>query len=341
MHRRRFDKPAWRSGARRIRSAAGRMTNDRPSGMPSRSQLPPYLDALVRQFEASLSPEYAPVTRRVYVAAARTALRLIAPALTAEIPSGTLFLMLHHASWTKSHPRPQRLERFLSFLAQAYPAARIDLSLLKERIVRGIGEGTRNIRIPTLRHRRNLAFLAALCAAPKRPNPRTWPRECVRVQGQTVYLREEQVAIAEFADALRLWTAWRDRLAHEAPRRSVRRPPKWGNSSWLFPGRTGEIMAAPRAHAVLKDAIASCLDQNRAPIPWPGGSTSFGPLPLTPALVRTAFDAAECWPDVPLPLVTSAGGPVPTVPMRVRPVSPTFSPGPQTILREDATPQSR
>jgi hypothetical protein len=316
------------------------MTNEKPAETPSRPPLPPPLDALVRKFEASLSPEYAPVTRRVYVAAARQALRLIAPALVAEIPPGTLFLMLHHASWTKSHPRPKRLERFLSFLAQAYPAARIDLSLLKERIVQGVGEGTRNVRLPTFRHRRNLAFLAALCAAPKQPNPRNWPRECVRVQGQTVYLWEQPVAVAEFAEALRLWAAWRDRLAHEAPRRSVRRPPKWGDSSWLFPGRAGEVMAAPRAHAVLNAAIASCLDQSKAPIPWPGGSTSFGPLPLTPALVRTAFDAVECWPDVPLPLVTSAGGPVPTVPMRVRPVSPTLSPGPQTILRGDATPRS-
>lgn len=285
------------------------------TGTPNHPRLPLRLDALVREFEASLPQAYAPVTRRVYVAAARQALRRIAPILTAETPPATLFLMLHHASWTKSNPRPRRLERFLKFLAQAYPAARIDLSLLKERIIHGIGEGTRNVRMPTLRYRRNLAVLAALCAAPRRPNPRNWPRECLRVQGRTTCLWDEPVGVTEFAEALRLWAAWRDRLAHEPPRRSIRRPPDWGSSPWLFPGRTGGKMAAPRAHAVLKDAISTCLDQNKTPLPWPGGSSSFGPLPLTPALVRTAFDDPGCWPDVPLPLATSADGPVLTFPM--------------------------
>ncbi|MBV8899102.1 MAG: hypothetical protein JOY92_03200 [Verrucomicrobia bacterium] len=308
--------------------------------MASRPRLPSYLAALVREFETSLPTEYAPVTRRVYVAAARQALRLIAPALTDEIAPGTLFLMLHDARWTKSNPRPRRLERFLGFLAQAYPAARLDLSSLKEKIIQGIGEGTRNVQMPTLRQRRNLAFLAALCAAPRKVHPRSWRRECLRVQGRTTYLWGEPVAVAELAEALRLWAAWRDRLAHEAPRRAIRRPPKWGESPWLFPGRTGKMMAAPRAHAVLKEAIISCLDQNRALIAWPGGLTSFGPLPLTPALVRRAFDAVECWPDVPLPLVTSAGAPVPTVPTPVRPVPPGSSLEPETNLRGDVTPRS-
>lgn len=308
--------------------------------MPSRSQLPPCLTALVLEFEASLPKEYTPVTRRVYVAAAKRALRVIAPELTGDIPRGTLFLKLHHAPWTKSNPRPPRVERFLGFLSQAYPAVRIDLSLLREKIVRGLGRGTRNARLPSLRHRRNLAFLAALCAAPKRPNPRTWPRKCLRMQGQATFLWDCEVPFAEFAEALRLWVAWRDRLAHETPRKVVRRPPNWGESPWLFPGRNGKAMAAPRAHLVLKEAIAFCLDQGDAPLPWTGGPTHFGPLPLTPDLVRTAFDAAECWPDVPLPLLTSVGATVPTVPTRIPPAASAPSPELQTILPEGATPQS-
>gem|GEM_PF-2424780 len=316
------------------------MTSDKPAGTSARSRLAPHLEALVHEFEASLPDGYAAVTRRVYVAAAKQALRYLAPDVTAETPPGTIFLMLHHATWTENQPRPRRLERFLSFLARGYPVTRIDLSWLKTRIVRGLGETTRRLRIPTLRHRRNLALLAALCAAPKQSNPRTWPRECLRMEGQGVYLWDEQVTVAEFADALRLWAAWRDRLARETPRRAVPRPPQWASSPWLFPGRGGGVMAGPRAHVLLMDAIALCLAVNREPVPWPGGLSRFGPLPLTPALVRTAFDAVECWPDVPLPLLTSAGAPVPTVPTPDQPVSPTLSPGPQTILRADEARQS-
>lgn len=316
------------------------MTSDKEAAKSAGRRLTPYLEALVHEFDASLSDDYAAVTRRVYVAAAKQALRFIAPDLTAETPPGTIFLLLHHASWTENQPRPRRLERFLSFLARGYPAIRIDLSLLKTRIVQGLGETTRRLRIPTLRHRRNLAFLAALCAAPKRSNPRTWRRGCLRVDGQAVYLWDERVAVTEFAEALRLWAAWRDRLGHETPRRAVRRPPQWADSPWLFPGRAGGVLAGPRAHVLLMNAITVCLAGNQPPLPWPGGLSCFGPLPLTPALVRTAFDAVECWPDVPLPLVTSAGAPVPTVPTPAQPGSPTPSPGPQTILRAGAAPQS-
>ena len=318
------------------KAAVLQMVKQKSAGMPGRPRLPRHLNAVVCEFQASLPHDYAPVTRRVYVAAAKRALALIAPVAPVEASPGTLFLALQRASWTETYPRPKRLERFLNFLAQSQPMVRVDLSPLKKKIMQGLGEGTRNLRMPTLRQRRDLAFLAAFCAAPNRSNPRNWERGCLRVQGQAIYLWEKQVDFAELSEPLRLWAAWRDRLAHETPRSAIRRPPRWAHSPLLFPGRNGAAMAGPRAHAVLKKAIASCLEQSKGPIPWPGGSAWFGPLAVTPGLVRTAFGTVECWPAVPSPVLTSGDGRVPIVPMRDQPGSPTFFPEPQTIPQEAA-----
>lgn len=277
--------------------------------MPRYEELPLPLRRTMLDYAAWLPNSYAPSTRRVYLAAARRALRTHASFLTAASGRGSLYLALYGADWTEHRPRPRRLGRFLEFLSAALPHAKIDLLPLRERVVKRVGELTAGARIPTLRTRRNLAFLAASCAAPERSNPRLWPRDCLQVQGQRVELWGEELMLAGFAEALRLWAAWRDRLAYEAPRRSLRRPPKWARCRWLFPDRNGRPMSKPRAHAVLEEAFERCL-RGPGAAPWQDVPGRFGPFDLTPALVRNAFEPPERWPDVPIVSLTTDDGPV-------------------------------
>jgi hypothetical protein len=284
--------------------------------MPRYEELPVPLRRAMLDYAAWLPDSYALSTRRVYLAAARKALQMHARSLETVSDRGSLFLTLYRADWTERKPRPRRLGRFLEFLAAALPQARIDLLPLREHVLKRVGELTRDARIPSLRTRRNLAFLAASCAAPERSNPRLWPRDCLQVQRHRVELWGEELKLAGFAEALRLWAAWRDRLAHEAPGRSLRRPPKWARCRWLFPDRNGRSMSKPRAHAVLEQALARCL-QGPGAAPWPAVAGRLGPLDLTPALVRNAFEPPERWPDVPIVLLTTVDGPVAHVPAQV------------------------
>jgi hypothetical protein len=273
---------------------------------------PEHLLAHLEDYRRWLENGLAPSTQRLYLAAARKAIDSQAPRLGEAISRGQLFWALHEAPWDGRGPRPARLGRFLDFLAEGLPRARLDLSPLRALALERVRAATVGARVPDFRQRRNAAFLAAACTFPDAQNPRLWPRACLRVEGHAVTAWGEPVTENAFAHALRLWAAWRDRLAAEVPRGAGFEPPRYAGSRFLFPARNGRPMARPRAHAVLRAALGLPA-RKRGERTTPG--PSIGPLEVTPELVRLAFSDPRRWPDVPIGGPASGGksvAPVPT-----------------------------
>jgi hypothetical protein len=109
----------------------------------------------------------------------------------------------------------------------------------------------RLVKNPSITTRRDMALIAAVCAAPARGTPRKWPVSCLKIKGQEVILWDTSIEEPCFALALRLWHAWRERLARPDQRRLYRKSLKWSQSRLLFPGPNG----APLARAALHNAL--------------------------------------------------------------------------------------
>src|SRR5260370_31528746 len=87
-----------------------------------------------------------------------------------------------------------------------------------------------------IKTRRDLALIAARCAAPARETPRKWPISCLKIWGPEVILWDVKIEEPCFVLALRLWYAWRERLARPDQLRLYRKSPKMDQSKLLFPG---------------------------------------------------------------------------------------------------------
>jgi hypothetical protein len=127
---------------------------------------------------------------------------------------------------------------------------------------------------PSLTRRRDLALIAAMCAAPARGTPRKWPESCLKVRENQVLLWEEPIQEPTLALSLRFWHAWRERLARPDQRRLYRKSLSWSHSRLLFPGPHG----APLGRAALHNALRRL-----------SAGTGHTRCSVTPERIRVAF----------------------------------------------------
>jgi hypothetical protein len=133
---------------------------------------------------------------------------------------------------------------------------------------------TRGGAHPSFTRRRDLALIAAMCAAPARGAPRKWPETCLKVRENQVFLWEEPIQEPAFALSLRFWHAWRERLARPDQRRLYRKSLSWSQSRLLFPGPHG----APLGRAALHNALRRL-----------SAETELTHCSVTPERIRVAF----------------------------------------------------
>ena len=133
---------------------------------------------------------------------------------------------------------------------------------------------------PSIATRRDMALIAAICAAPARGTPRKWPENCLKISETEVLLWDAAIQEPCFALSLRFWHAWRERLARPDQRRLYRKSLKWSQSRLLFPGPNG----APLGRAALHNALRRL---NVA------GERSSSIQPITPEKIRVAFLCGE------------------------------------------------
>jgi hypothetical protein len=150
-----------------------------------------------------------------------------------------------------------------------------DSAALKNWVIQRLAKQIRFVKNPSITLRRDSGLIAALCAAPARGTPRKWPENCLKIEGREVLLWNTAIEEPCFADSLRFWHAWRERLARPDQRRLYRKSLLWGQSRLLFPGPNG----APLSRAALHNALRRL---NLA-----GERDSIGPI--TPEKIRAAF----------------------------------------------------
>ena len=231
------------------------------------------ISQVVKDFEQSLET-LRPSTRRVYVAGARAAIRA-ASLEPWQSPSTNELL----ASIGKSPTgKRARISPFLAFLGSRGPKQPVlneDSAALQNWVIQRLAKQMRFVKNPSIASRRDTALIAAICAAPARGTPRKWPQNCLKITEPEVLLWDAPIEVPCLAYALRLWHAWRERLARPDQRRLYRKSLKWSQSSLLFPGPNG----APLGRAALHNALRRLNVAEEC-------STS---QPITPEKIRIAF----------------------------------------------------
>lgn len=208
------------------------------------------ISAVIKDFEESIR-SLKPSTRRVYAAGAKAAVRATRLELSESCSHDELLDLIR-----KSPPEPgARVTPFLTFLGGARGDTRSvpkeHITGLQNWVIQTLGKQMRLVKNPSITTRRDLALIAARCAAPARGTPRKWPVSCLKIKGNEVILWEVKIEEPCFALALRLWLAWRERLARPDQRRLYRKSPSWSQSKLLFPGPNG----APLDRAALHNAL--------------------------------------------------------------------------------------
>lgn len=232
------------------------------------------MDAL-EEFRKSLSNGKAS-TRRVYLAGAAAAISAMGSKASESHTYGELAYIVRDLVATGRIPRTCRVSPFIRFLegnTGKTPAKKHELRRVRSWVVQTLGEGFAGQRDPSIAARRDMALIAAMCAAPNRGNPRNWPKTSLTVSAKDVALWNERVEEPSFALALRFWHAWRERLSRPDQLRLYRKPQIWGESTLLFPGPKG----GPLARAALHNALRRLLGVGE------------GSRDITPEQIRAAF----------------------------------------------------
>jgi hypothetical protein len=233
------------------------------------------ISQVLKDFELSLQT-YRPSTRRVYVAAARAAIRAASLELW-QNPSTNELL----ASIGKSHTeKSARISPFLDFLRGGRPEKLLSeehSAALRNWVIQRLAKQMGSVKNPSIATRRDSGLIAALCSAPARGTPRTWPQNCLKITQTEVLLWDAPIQEPCFALALRFWHAWRERLARPDQRRLYRKSLTWSQSKLLFPGPGGAPLARTALHNALRrlsavDGYGHCV---------------------TPEQIRVAFCAGE------------------------------------------------
>jgi hypothetical protein len=231
------------------------------------------ISEVVKEFEQSLE-NLRPSTRRVYVAAARTAIRSAHLELWQCPSTGELLASLGESPTEKK----ARISPFLNFLGDGELDELVsdeDSAALQNWVIQRLSKETRSVKNPSTTLRRDLGMIAALCAAPAKGTPRKWPESCLKIEGRDVFLWNVAIEEPCFAVSLRFWHAWRERLGRPDQRRLYRKSLSWSRSRLLFPGPNG----APLSRAALHNALRR--------LNLTGERDSIGPI--TPEKIRAAF----------------------------------------------------
>jgi hypothetical protein len=233
------------------------------------------ISEVVKDFEQSLE-NLRPATRRVYVAAAKRAIRSAHLELWQCPSTGELLASLGEFPTEKK----ARISPFLNFLFLGNGeleelVSDEDSAALQNWVIQRLAKQMRSEKNPSITTRRDLGLIAALCAAPGRGTPRKWPENSLKIEGREVLLWDAAIEEPCFAVSLRFWHTWRERLARPDQRRLYRKSLNWSQSRLLFPGPNG----APLSRAALHNALRRLNAGGERNSSWP----------ITPEKIRAAF----------------------------------------------------
>jgi hypothetical protein len=232
----------------------------------------------IEEFAAFEGKLYAATTRRVYLSAAKMALKSVGK--TAENCGSyeELLASLRENVAQKKLPKGLRIAPFLRFLdskIRKKPEDIPDYGSIRVWVIDQIEKETRETRKALHFIRRDLAMLTCLCVAPEQGSPRRWPKGALAIVrkagGFEVKVWDKPVEAPGLALALLYWHTWRERL--DRPEQSRLHRKGWAYSDLLFPNSKGEVLGRQAIH----DALS------RLSVQAEGG------VRLTPELIRQAF----------------------------------------------------
>jgi hypothetical protein len=232
----------------------------------------------IDEFAAFEGKAYAATTKRVYLSAARNALKFVGQTPETCGSYEELLILLRENLPQRNLPKGLRIAPFLRFLDAKIPKKPEDIpdyGPIRAWVIDQIEKETRETRKALHFIRRDLAMLACLCVAPEKGSPRRWPKGALAIArkggGFEVKLWDKAVDTPGLALALLYWHAWRERL--DRPEQSRLHRKAWAYSELLFPNSKGEVLGKQAIH----DALSRL------------GVQSEGRVRLTPELIRQAF----------------------------------------------------
>ena len=231
-----------------------------------------------KEFAAFEGKAYAATTKRVYLSAARNALKIVGQTPDTCGSYEELLALLRENLPKKNLPKGLRIAPFLSFLDSKLPKKPEDIpdyGPIRAWVIDRIEKETKATRKALHFIRRDLAMLACLCVAPEQGSPRRWPKGALAIArkggGFEVKLWDKAVNTPGLALSLLYWQSWRERL--DRPEQSRLHRKTWASSDLLFPNSKGEVLGKQSMH----DALSRLSVQSE------------GPVRLTPELIRQAF----------------------------------------------------
>src|SRR5271165_2586438 len=176
---------------------------------------------------------YAATTKRVYLSAARNALKIVGQTPDTCGSYEELLALLRENLRQKNLPKGLRIAPFLRFLHSKIPKKPEnipDYGPIRAWVINHIEKETRETRKALHFIRRDLAMLACLCVAPEQGSPRRWPKGALTIARKggvfKVKLWDKPVEAPGLALAILYWDTCGERLTR--PERG-RHPPK----AWL------------------------------------------------------------------------------------------------------------
>src|SRR5271157_6536101 len=231
----------------------------------------------IKEFAAFEGKVYAETTRRVYLSAAKKALKILGKAPEDCGSYEELLASLRENLAQEKLPKALRIAPLLSFLDSKIakkPEHIPDYGPIRAWVIEQIEKETEATRKASHFIRRDLAMLACLCVAPEKGSPRHWPKTALTVSRQgggfEVKLWDKPVETRGLVLTLLYWHTWRERL--DRPEQSRLHRKAWAYSDLLFPNSKGQ--------ALDKQALHNALSRL---------GVQPGSVRLTPELVRQAF----------------------------------------------------
>ena len=233
----------------------------------------------IDEFAVFEGKAYSSSTRRVYLSAAKKALKIAGKPSDDCGSYEELLALLRENQAKRKFPKALKIAPFLGFLDSKIPKNPDDIpdyEPIRTWVADRVGEETRVARKASHFIRRDLAMLAGLCVAPGRGSPRYWPKRALVVTRQKggefkVKLWDKEVESEGLALALLYWHTWRERLDRPEQSRIYRKA--WAYSDLLFPNANGQ----PLKKYALRDAIVRLSVEGE------------GRPRLTPGMIRRAF----------------------------------------------------
>jgi hypothetical protein len=232
----------------------------------------------IEEFAALKGTLFAPGTMRVYLNAAKKALKCVGKTPEDCDSYEEILTILREYRRQNKLPKTLRISPFLGFLNSKIPKSNEnipDYGSIRAWVVERIEKETKATRKALHFIRRDLAMLSCLCVAPEQGSPRRWPKSALTVVrkggGFEVKLWGKALDHPGLSLALLYWHSWRERL--DRPEQSRLHRKAWAYSELLFPDSNGQVLKKQALH----DALRRLGEQ-------PAGSPR-----LTPERIRQAF----------------------------------------------------